>query len=183
MNKSENTILIEKLNDQIEKDFLLLGSTAINDDLQDNLKETLDFFLKTGIKIWVLTGDKFDTAKSIAFSSKLISPNNRIYEFNEIEDKDILHKELNRCILNYDEEENKNKIVKTQNKNIKENKEIIEDNKSDSFVLVNESNEINPNEQNNKMRYSIIIGSEQLQIIQSDEILENKVREISQINK
>ena len=72
-----------KLNNKMERNLQLLGSTGINDELQDDLEDTLDYFIKTGIKVWVLTGDKFDTAKSIAFSCKLITQDFKIFEFEE----------------------------------------------------------------------------------------------------
>ena len=61
----------------------MLGSTAIDDQLQDNVAECLASFIKTGIKVWVLTGDKVDTAKSIAFSCKLLTFDFEIFEFEE----------------------------------------------------------------------------------------------------
>jgi len=69
--------------DKIENDLYLLGSTAIEDKLQDNVDEVLESFIKTGIKVWVLTGDKTDTAKSIAFSCRLITHEFVIFEFIE----------------------------------------------------------------------------------------------------
>ena len=64
----------------------LIGSTAIEDELQDNIGECLETFINAGIKVWVLTGDKVDTAKSIAFSCNLLSHEFIIFEF----DSDIL---------------------------------------------------------------------------------------------
>ena len=61
----------------------MLGSTAIDDQLQDEVAECLESFIKTGIKVWVLTGDKVDTAKSIAFSCKLLTHEFHIMELDE----------------------------------------------------------------------------------------------------
>ncbi|TPX51822.1 hypothetical protein SeLEV6574_g00051 [Synchytrium endobioticum] len=58
--------------DSIETDLIYLGCTAIEDRLQDQVSETLDYLLKCGIKVWLLTGDKQETAINIATSSKLI---------------------------------------------------------------------------------------------------------------
>ena len=79
----EKEMLLNKAADLIEKDLILLGATAIEDQLQDNIDEVLQNFIDTGIKVWVLTGDKMDTAKSIAFSCKLINHNFFIFEFPE----------------------------------------------------------------------------------------------------
>jgi P-type E1-E2 ATPase len=52
---------------------IIVGSTAIEDKLQDQVGETIDALKKAGIKVWVLTGDKVATAINIAFSCKLIT--------------------------------------------------------------------------------------------------------------
>uniref|UniRef100_A0A8C0NY71 Phospholipid-transporting ATPase n=1 Tax=Canis lupus familiaris TaxID=9615 RepID=A0A8C0NY71_CANLF len=64
---------LEECYDKIEKKFLLLGATAIEDRLQARVPETIVTLLKANIRIWVLTGDKQETAINIAYSCKLIS--------------------------------------------------------------------------------------------------------------
>uniref|UniRef100_H0XU14 Phospholipid-transporting ATPase n=1 Tax=Otolemur garnettii TaxID=30611 RepID=H0XU14_OTOGA len=64
---------IEECYDSIEKKFLLLGATAIEDRLQARVPETIATLLKANIRIWILTGDKPETAINIAYSCKLIS--------------------------------------------------------------------------------------------------------------
>lgn len=56
--------------DKIESNLILVGSTAIEDKLQDDVADTLDTIRKAGIKVWVLTGDKKETAINISFSCK-----------------------------------------------------------------------------------------------------------------
>ena len=51
----------------------LLGATAIEDKLQDGVPRTIANLRKTGIKIWVLTGDKQETAINIGYSCQLLS--------------------------------------------------------------------------------------------------------------
>ncbi|XP_029155219.1 probable phospholipid-transporting ATPase IF isoform X3 [Nylanderia fulva] len=51
----------------MENGLILLGVTAVEDRLQDNVQETLECLRVAGIKIWVLTGDKAETAENIAF--------------------------------------------------------------------------------------------------------------------
>lgn len=43
----------------------LLGATAIEDKLQDKVPETIETLMKADIKIWILTGDKQETAINI----------------------------------------------------------------------------------------------------------------------
>ena len=50
----------------------LIGSTAIEDRLQDEVADTIRFMKRTGIKVWVLTGDKIETAINIGFSAGLL---------------------------------------------------------------------------------------------------------------
>ncbi|XP_058999856.1 phospholipid-transporting ATPase IB-like isoform X2 [Mustela lutreola] len=64
---------LEECYEYIEKKFLLLGATAIEDRLQARVPETITTLLKANIRIWVLTGDKQETAINIAYSCKLIS--------------------------------------------------------------------------------------------------------------
>jgi magnesium-transporting ATPase (P-type) len=53
----------------------LVGATAIEDKLQDSVKETIQDLKKSNIKVWMLTGDKKETAISIGFSCGLIDKN------------------------------------------------------------------------------------------------------------
>ncbi|XP_013175123.1 PREDICTED: probable phospholipid-transporting ATPase IA isoform X4 [Papilio xuthus] len=56
----------------IENNLRLLGATAIEDKLQDGVPETIAALLKANINVWVLTGDKQETAINIAHSARLI---------------------------------------------------------------------------------------------------------------
>ena len=51
---------------------MLIGSTAIEDKLQDDVSGTLEFIKSAGIKVWVLTGDKIETAINIGISCNLL---------------------------------------------------------------------------------------------------------------
>ncbi|XP_043930717.1 phospholipid-transporting ATPase IC isoform X2 [Protopterus annectens] len=59
--------------EEIETDLLLLGATAIEDKLQDGVPETISKLAEANIKIWVLTGDKKETAENIGFSCQLLT--------------------------------------------------------------------------------------------------------------
>jgi hypothetical protein len=54
--------LIESVSDEIEHDLRLLGATAIEDRLQDGVPEAIADLKRAGIKVWVATGDKLETA-------------------------------------------------------------------------------------------------------------------------
>lgn len=56
----------------METELEVLGATAIEDKLQDDVADTIFALKDAGIKIWVLTGDKIETAINIAYSCKLL---------------------------------------------------------------------------------------------------------------
>jgi phospholipid-translocating ATPase len=64
---------IEEISEEIETNMLLMGGTAIEDRLQDGVPETIAELAQSGIKLWVLTGDKTETAINIGFSCNLIT--------------------------------------------------------------------------------------------------------------
>jgi len=70
--------LLEAAADAIETELVLLGATAIEDELQDGVGETLEALREAGIKVWVLTGDKLETAVNIGFSARLLDPRMRL---------------------------------------------------------------------------------------------------------
>ena len=53
----------------METDLDLMGATAIEDKLQENVPQTIKFLKDAGIKVWVLTGDKVETAINIGFAT------------------------------------------------------------------------------------------------------------------
>lgn len=63
----------------LEKDLELLGLTGVEDKLQDDVKVTFELLRNAGLKIWMLTGDKIETAKCISVSSKLITRHQTIH--------------------------------------------------------------------------------------------------------
>ncbi|KAF9946312.1 hypothetical protein BGZ70_003285, partial [Mortierella alpina] len=65
--------MLEDLAEEMERDLQLLGATGIEDRLQDGVPETIRLIKRAGIKIWVLTGDKMETAISIGVSTGLLS--------------------------------------------------------------------------------------------------------------
>ncbi|KAL9131949.1 MAG: hypothetical protein Q9217_000229 [Psora testacea] len=64
---------LEMVSDAIERDLMLIGGTAIEDRLQDGVPDTIALLGDAGIKLWVLTGDKVETAINIGFSCNLLS--------------------------------------------------------------------------------------------------------------
>ncbi|XP_056288825.1 phospholipid-transporting ATPase ID-like [Pseudoliparis swirei] len=63
---------LDQLYEEIEKDLMLLGATAVEDKLQDGVPQTIEQLAKADIKIWVLTGDKQETAENIGYSCNML---------------------------------------------------------------------------------------------------------------
>ena len=63
---------LEFLNNEMETGLILLGATAIEDRLQDGVPECIKSLSQAGIKIWVLTGDKIETAINVGFLCGLL---------------------------------------------------------------------------------------------------------------
>ncbi|KAF9947924.1 hypothetical protein BGZ70_002436 [Mortierella alpina] len=87
--------LIRVACETIEGRLRLLGCTAIEDRLQDQVPETIAYLMEADIKIWLLTGDKQETAINIGISSRLISPAMKILVLNVKVERDC------RLVLEY----------------------------------------------------------------------------------
>ncbi|XP_050803362.1 phospholipid-transporting ATPase IA isoform X2 [Gopherus flavomarginatus] len=74
---------LEESYELVEKNLQLLGATAIEDKLQDKVPETIETLMKADIKIWILTGDKQETAINIGHSCKLLKKNMGLIVINE----------------------------------------------------------------------------------------------------
>lgn len=64
---------LEVVSDAIERDLTLIGGTAIEDRLQDGVPDSIALLGDAGIKLWVLTGDRVETAINIGFSCNLLN--------------------------------------------------------------------------------------------------------------
>lgn len=82
---TDRTELLHEASQVIEKDLVLLGATGIEDKLQIGVPEAIAALREAGIKIWVLTGDKQETAMSIGFSCALLTNDMKQIIINESE--------------------------------------------------------------------------------------------------
>ena len=136
-NKKEK---IENLAKNVEKNMIFLGVTAIEDELQDNVNETLKDFSEAGIKLWVLTGDKKDTAKSIAYSCGLFDDEKfNIFEIGEGLNKLQLEARLNELAEQF------NNIVDKMDSNTKHIK-VLHSSKIDLTKSIHNKNNDNVKE-------------------------------------
>lgn len=90
----------------LESDLELLGVTGVEDKLQKDVKPSLELLRNAGIKIWMLTGDKVETARCVAISSKLVARGQYIYTVTKLSRKDnaqehldFLRSKTDACLL------------------------------------------------------------------------------------
>ncbi|XP_069676428.1 phospholipid-transporting ATPase IF-like isoform X2 [Periplaneta americana] len=74
---SRRTSIIAASYNKMESNLTLLGATGVEDQLQDGVQETLESLRAAGIKVWILTGDKVETAVNISFSCGHLKPGTR----------------------------------------------------------------------------------------------------------
>ncbi|CAM9420829.1 unnamed protein product, partial [Ectocarpus sp. 6 AP-2014] len=98
---------IDRLMNEVEKNLRLLGCTAIEDKLQDGVGTCVDALQRARVKVWMLTGDKEETAINIGVACQLLGPEEQMERIivnmdpqtgcQDVEEvKDRLEDELNR---------------------------------------------------------------------------------------
>lgn len=75
----------------------LIGSTAIEDKLQEDVADTIRFIRRAGIRVWVLTGDKIETAINIGLSAALIDQMMTLFTIDQLA-VPSLQSELQQCL-------------------------------------------------------------------------------------
>lgn len=90
----------------LERDLELLGVTGVEDRLQKDVKPSLELLRNAGVKIWMLTGDKVETARCVAISAKLVARGQYIHTVAKMKDKstaqetlDFLRNKTDCCLL------------------------------------------------------------------------------------
>lgn len=94
------------ISQHLERDLELLGVTGVEDKLQRDVKPSLELLRNAGIKIWMLTGDKVETARCVAVSSKLVARGQYICTVSQLKRKDsaqehldLLRSKTDACLL------------------------------------------------------------------------------------
>lgn len=90
----------------LERDLELLGVTGVEDKLQRDVKPSLELLRNAGVKIWMLTGDKVETARCVAVSAKLVARGQYIHTVTKLKRKDnaqdhldFLRSKTDACLL------------------------------------------------------------------------------------
>ena len=92
--------------DHLEHDLELLGVTGVEDRLQKDVKPSLELLRNAGVKIWMLTGDKVETARCVAVSARLVARGQHIQVITKLRHKaqaqdalDVLKNKIDSCLL------------------------------------------------------------------------------------
>ncbi|KAJ8073629.1 putative aminophospholipid-translocase [Marasmius tenuissimus] len=104
--EGRNEAMTSVVGEFLEKEMEVLGLTGVEDKLQEDVKGTLELLRNAGVKIWMLTGDKVETARCIAISTKLVARGQYIHEVSkmktgeEIRDQlEFLQNKLDCCLV------------------------------------------------------------------------------------
>jgi len=87
MSIQERNSKMSAIIESLERDMELLCLTGVEDKLQDNVRPTLEMLRNAGIRTWMLTGDKLETAICIAKSAKMVSRLQDIHVFESVSDR------------------------------------------------------------------------------------------------
>ncbi|XP_036730273.1 probable phospholipid-transporting ATPase IIB isoform X3 [Balaenoptera musculus] len=91
----DRTLKVAAVVESLEREMELLCLTGVEDQLQADVRPTLEMLRNAGIKIWMLTGDKLETATCIAKSSHLVSRTQDTHVFRPVTSRGEAHLELN----------------------------------------------------------------------------------------
>ena len=106
---------INEMEEEIESELNFVGITALDDELQDNVKTCIRDFMDAGIKVWMITGDKLDTAESIGFSCRLFNDNTEIFKVKS-GSVESTRKRLEEILIMMEELENEEQNEEEQDK-------------------------------------------------------------------
>ena len=89
---------VDAVNNIVESDLFLIGTTIVEDKLQENVPETIRNLRFSNIKVWMLTGDKMNTAYNIGLSCNLINKEMKTFsicgiEVKKNEDLEVINKD------------------------------------------------------------------------------------------
>ena len=126
LENKENIKYLDKVVKYLESNITLLGVSALEDKLQDEVEKDIKKFIDAGINFWMITGDKMDTAESIGYSCGIFSEDTDVFKIKEttkvdevinVMDKiskkiDIIDKELSNITKAHQEKMIEKKIIK-----------------------------------------------------------------------
>ncbi|KAK6463260.1 ATPase that leads to neomycin-resistant protein when overexpressed [Scheffersomyces coipomensis] len=104
--RDRDLIMQRVIGQYLEQDLELLGLTGVEDKLQRDVKTSIELLRNAGIKIWMLTGDKVETAKCVSISARLISRGQYVHQVTKVHNPEFAMHQLdylktnhNACLL------------------------------------------------------------------------------------
>lgn len=104
--EDRDALMAAAVKEHLERSLELLGVTGVEDKLQKDVKPSLELLRNAGVKIWMLTGDKVETARCVAVSAKLVSRGQYIHTVTKLKDwgsaqdtLDFLRNKTDSCLL------------------------------------------------------------------------------------
>nr|XP_054100316.1 probable phospholipid-transporting ATPase IIB isoform X8 [Callithrix jacchus] len=91
----DRTLKVAAVIESLEREMELLCLTGVEDQLQADVRPTLEMLRNAGIKVWMLTGDKLETATCVAQSSRLVPRTQDTHIFRRVTSRGEAHLELN----------------------------------------------------------------------------------------
>jgi len=83
---------LNRLANEVEVNLNLLGATAVEDKLQENVPDTIQKLLEADIHIWMVTGDKMETAETVGLMAGIIKPENKTFYLQSLTQDNFLQK-------------------------------------------------------------------------------------------
>ncbi|CAL8114228.1 unnamed protein product [Orchesella dallaii] len=97
---------VREVYSSIESHMTLIGATGVEDQLQENVPETLQSFAAAGIRVWMLTGDKLETGVNVAVSCGLITASTKQYIVSQTSDGEEVQAKLTEIQKEMDASDN-----------------------------------------------------------------------------
>ena len=104
--RKHNPNKLYELYNEIERDLTFLGCSAIEDKLQEGVPETINILMTCGIRLWVLTGDKQDTAEQIGRQCHLIDNDMKLFNLSTFDgNRNDLYEKMSLLVEQFDLEQ------------------------------------------------------------------------------
>uniref|UniRef100_A0A6I8QN78 Phospholipid-transporting ATPase n=1 Tax=Xenopus tropicalis TaxID=8364 RepID=A0A6I8QN78_XENTR len=91
----DRSLKVATVIESLEMEMELLCLTGVEDQLQADVRPTLEMLRNAGMKVWMLTGDKLETATCTAKNAHLVTRNQDIHVFRPVTNRGEAHLELN----------------------------------------------------------------------------------------
>ena len=162
MIKKESSLLLNIIINEMESNLVLLGVSALEDKLQDEVNKDIKRFIESGINFWMITGDKMDTAESIGYSCGIFSEDCEIYKIKDTNNVNKVIKEMKKISKEIDRIDYElNNIKKTHEKMFEKSNK----NHRKRYNSINEFNKlVDNNPEIKKKGISVNVFSDQLNL-------------------